>query len=476
MKFTPYPYQQYCIDRIINDNSIGLFLDMGLGKTVITLTAVYELRYLRWSVSKVLVIAPKKVAEQTWSKEVEKWDHLKGLKVQVCLGTLQQRIQALNTPADIYVINRENTQWLVEHYRHLWPFDMVILDESSSFKNHQAKRFKAMKAIRPRIRRLVELTGTPSPHGLTDLWAQLFLLDGGKRLGRTISVYRDMYFVPDKRNRTTIFSYAPREGADEEIYKQIGDICVSMKSEDYLQLPDLIYEDIPVALDKDARKAYDTMERDMLLQVDDDEVITANTAATLTGKLLQLCNGAVYDEDGAVQEIHDCKIEALLETIEQLNGQHAIVYYYFRHDVARIMAALPKTLHIRVYQGAKDMDDWNAGLIDVLLAQPASCGYGLNLQQGGHHIIWFGLTWALEEYQQANKRLHRQGQPYPVIVHRLIVQHGQDEDVVRSLECKDGSQESLLAALKSKIAKAHEEVNYARNISFANSYKTAQTQ
>lgn len=458
MKFEPYPYQQYCIDRIISDNSIGLFLDMGLGKTVITLTAIYALRYYYWACGKALVIAPKKVAEQTWSKEVEKWDHLKGLKVQVCLGTLSQRINALNTPADVYVINRENTQWLVQYFGHKWPFDMVILDESSSFKNHQAKRFKAMKAIRPRINRLVELTGTPSPHGLTDLWAQVFLLDGGQRLGRTISVYREMYFVPDKRNRNIIYSYAPRDGAETEIYAQISDICVSMKSEDYLQLPDLIYEDIPVMLDKDARKAYDTMERDMLLEVENDEIITAATAATLTGKLLQLCNGAVYSEDGAVQEIHGCKIEALLETIEQLNGQHVIVYYYFRHDVARILAALPKSLHVRVYQGAKDQDDWNAGLIDVLLAQPASCGYGLNLQQGGHHIIWFGLTWALEEYQQANKRLHRQGQPYPVIVHRLIVQGAQDEDVIKSLESKDGSQEELLAALKAKIAKIRESV------------------
>ena len=456
MKFNPYPYQQYCIDRIINDNNIGLFLDMGLGKTVITLTAVKDLKYNRWCICKTLVIAPKKVAEQTWSKEASKWEHLKGLRIEVCLGSLQQRIRALETPADVYVINRENTKWLVDYFGHDWPFDMVILDESSSFKNHRAIRFKALKAIRPKINRLVELTGTPSPHGLTDLWAQIYLLDGGKRLGRTISVYRDIYFVPDKRNRTTIFSYAPKDGAEEEIYKQISDICVSMKSEDYLQLPDLVYEDIPVMLDMPAQRAYETMERDMLLEVDEDEVITAATAATLTGKLLQLCNGAVYDEDGNAREIHRCKIEALLETIEQLNGQHAIVYYYFRHDRERILAALPDNLHSRVYQGAQDEDDWNAGKIDILLAQPASCGYGLNLQQGGHHIIWFGLTWALEEYQQANKRLHRQGQEFPVIVHRLVVQHGQDEDVVRSLENKDGSQEALLAALKAKIQKARE--------------------
>lgn len=458
--FNPYPYQQYCIDRIVRDPFVGLFLDMGLGKTVITLSAIEELKYMRWSICKALVIAPKKVAEQTWSKESAKWDHLKRLRVQVCLGTLQQRIRALETPADVYVINRENTQWLIEYYGHSWPFDMVILDESSSFKNHRAKRFAAMKAVRPKIRRLIELTGTPSPHGLTDLWAQVYLLDGGKRLGRTISVYREMYFVPDKRNRTTIFSYAPREGAEEEIYRQISDICISMKSEDYLQLPDLVFEDIPVMLDSQARRAYDCMERDMLLEVDED-IVTATTAATLTGKLLQLCNGAVYDEDGNAQEIHKCKIEALLETIEQLNGQHAIIYYYYRHDVERILAALEKSgLTVRVYKGAQDENDWNAGKIDLLLAQPASCGYGLNLQQGGHHAIWFGLTWALEEYQQANKRLHRQGQPYPVFVHRLVVQNGQDEDVVRSLECKDGAQESLLEALKAKIAKVREGREY----------------
>lgn len=451
--FSPYPYQQYCIDRIIADPFIGLFLDMGLGKTVITLTAIHDLKYFRWRIRRALIIAPKKVAEKTWSNEAAKWEHLSRLRISVALGSIQQRITALESPADVYVINRENTQWLVEYYGHDWPFDVVVLDESSSFKNHQAKRFRALRAVRPKINRLIELTGTPSPHGLTDLWAQIFLLDGGKRLGRTVSVYREMYFVPDKRSRTTIFSYAPRDGAEEEIYKQISDICISMKAEDYLQLPELIYEDIPVALDPAAKRAYDRMERDMLLEVE-DELITAATAAALTGKLLQLCNGAVYDEDGRAQEIHTCKIEALLETVEQLGGQHAIIYYYYQHDRDRLIAALGKTgLTVRVYQGYQDQDDWNAGKIDLLLAQPASCGYGLNLQDGGHHVIWFGLTWALEDYQQANKRLHRQGQKYPVIVHRLIVQGGQDEDVVKSLESKDGAQESLLAALKARIDK-----------------------
>jgi SNF2 family DNA or RNA helicase len=455
-QFIPYPYQQYCINRIITDPYLGLFLDMGLGKTVITLTGLHSLKYYYWQIRKVLIIAPKKVAESTWSKEADKWDHLKNLRISVVLGTAKQRLTALNADADIYIINRENTQWLVEYYGHNWPFDVVVLDESSSFKNHQAKRFKALKAIRPRINRIIELTGTPSPHGLTDLWAQIFLLDGGKRLGRTISVYRDMFFVPDKRNQTTIFSYAPKEGSAEEIYRLISDICISMKAEDYLELPDLIYEDIPVKLDAKAQKAYQQMERDMLLEVDDD-LVTATTAATLTGKLLQLCNGAVYDEDGSVVPVHDCKLEVFMETIEQLNGQHALVFYYYQHDKDRILAALEKTgLKVKVYTDSKDETEWNAGNIDILLAHPASCGYGLNLQEGGHHVIWFGLTWALEEYQQANKRLHRQGQQFPVIVHRLITLGGVDEDVIKSLEGKDNAQENLLQALKARIDKAKE--------------------
>lgn len=452
-EFKPHSYQQYCIDSILNIPYVGAFLDMGLGKTVITLTALHTLKYYRCCIRKTLVIAPKKVAEGTWTNEQKKWEHLKQLRLSVVLGTEKQRIEALETPADIYIINRENTQWLVSYYGHDWPFDAVVLDESSSFKNHQAKRFKALKSVKPKINRLIELTGTPSPHGLTDLWAQIYLLDGGKRLGRTISVYRDMFFVPDKRNRTTIFSYAPKEGAEEAIYKLISDICISMKSEDYLTLPDLIYDDIPVKLDQKAQKAYDSMERDMLLEVD-DETVTATTAATLSGKLLQLCNGAVYGETGEVISVHDCKLEAFMETIEQLNGQHTIVYYHFQHDRDRILTALSKSgLRVRVYAGVQDERDWNNGEVDVLLAQPASCGYGLNLQFGGHHVIWFGLTWNLEEYQQANKRLHRQGQQYPVIVHRLITQGGTDEDVIRSLEVKNGAQESLLDALKARIEK-----------------------
>lgn len=457
MEFKPHNYQRYVTDKMIELPFMGAWLDMGLGKTVCTLTALYELKYHRFCIRKALVIAPKKVAENTWSAEAAKWDHLRGLRLSVVLGTAKQRIRALQEPADVYIINRENVQWIVRLHGSEWPFDVVILDESTSFKNHQAKRFRALRAVRPKISRLIELTGTPSPHGLMDLWSQVYLLDGGQRLGRTISVYRDIYFIPDKRSRTTIFSYAPKEGAADAIYKQISDICISMKSEDYLELPDRIEHDIPVILDKAAAKAYRDLETNMLLQVDEEEIVTATTRATLTGKLLQLCNGAVYDETGEVIQIHDCKMEVFTETLEQLQGQHVLVYYYYRHDVDRIVDALAGSgLTVRVYRGADEEKAWNAGEIDVLLAQPASCGYGLNLQDGGHHIIWFGMTWSLEEYQQANKRLHRQGQKYPVIIHRLIVKGGMDEDVIQSLEHKDKSQEALIAALKARVDRAKE--------------------
>lgn len=456
-EFVPHSYQRYCIDRICNDPAIGLFLDMGLGKTAITLSAIKRLKYEMWCVRKVLVIAPKKVAESVWSKEATKWIQLSGLRFAFVLGTAEDRRRALAETADVYMINRENTQWLVDYYQHSWPFDMVVLDESSSFKNHRAKRFKSLKLVRSHINRIVELTGTPNPRSLMDLWAQIYLLDGGKRLGRTITAYRDAWFIPDKRNRTTIFSYAPKIGATDEIHNRLSDICISMKSEDYLELPDLIYDDIPVVLDAAAQKAYNRLEIDALLQVDDETIITAGTAATLRGKLLQLCNGAVYDENGEVVTVHDCKIEALLETIERLNGQHAIICYNFRHDRTRLLDALQATrLRVEVYEGKEQEEAWNAGEIDLLLVQPASCGYGLNLQNGGHHIIWFGLNDSLELYQQTNKRLHRQGQPYPVIVHHLLVQGGTDEDVIKALNSKADVQDCLLEALKVRIRKTRE--------------------
>ena len=447
-KYEPHNYQRYCIDRIVDTPAIGLFLGMGLGKTSIVLAAVKRLKYEMFCVRKVLVIAPKTVAEVTWVKEAAKWEDFTPLRLSVCLGSAAERLHALEAPADIYIINRENTQWLVNHYGHSWPFDMVVLDESSSFKNHQAKRFKALKLVRSRISRIVELTGTPCAKSLMDLWAQLFLLDSGKRLGRTITAYRDAFFVPDKRNATTIFSYKPRPGAEQQIYDAISDICISMKSEDYLDLPDMIYADVPVKLDLAAQRAYARLEREAVLEIDED-VITAGTAAGLRGKLLQLCNGAVYDEDGNVIPVQDCKLDSLVETVEQLQGERAIICYNFRHDLPRLLDALKHTgLTIDVYRGKAQEDAWNSGKIDLLLVQPASCGYGLNLQDGGHHIIWFGLTDSLELFQQTNKRLHRQGQQYPVIIHVLIVQGGVDEDVMQSLDAKDESQERLLNATR----------------------------
>lgn len=455
MKFVPHSYQQYAIDRIEMDPCIGLFLDMGLGKTVITLTAVNDLRYNRWAVARVLVVAPKKVAEATWCAEAAKWDHLRHLRIVPVLGPLQKRIRALNTPGDIWVINRENVPWLVDYLRNAWPFDMVVLDESSSFKNHQSKRFKAMKLVRPRIRRLVELTGTPAPNGLEDLWAQIYLLDGGQRLGKTISSYREAFFTEDRAHPGQQYrTYSPQAGADQRIRAAISDICVSMKAEDYLELPDYIEDIVPVALDAKARKAYEKLERDMLLEVD-EQTITAGTAAVLNGKLLQLCSGAVYDAEGNAVEVHGCKVEAFLEVVEQLHGEHALVFYWFRHEQERLMAALEGSgLRVRVYRGAEDADAWNAGNVDLLLAHPASCGYGLNLQAGGHHIIWFGYpNWALEIYQQANARLHRQGQQYPVIAHHLVVQGGMDEAVVAALHDKGDTQEALMQALRAKITR-----------------------
>lgn len=458
-EFVPHRYQSECINFVIDHPYCGLFLDMGLGKTIITLSALQKLKFERWAMCKTLVIAPKKVAEATWCKESAKWLHTQCLNLQVILGTEKERLAALRKDADIYVINRDNVQWLVRQVGLQWPFDCVVLDESSSFKNPKAQRFKALKAVRPKIRRLIELTGTPAPHGLTDLWSQIYLLDGGQRLGRTISVYRDMYFLPDKRNGYQVWSYKLKPGADRVIFGEIADICVSMKAEDYLTLPDCITDEIPVKLDKAAQKVYDTLEREQLLKVSEDDWVTAGTAGVLTGKLLQLCDGAVYDENGTVHELHECKIEAFLETVEQIN-EPVLVFYQFQHDRDRLLAALYRSgvasERIRVYADARDEDAWNAGEVDVMLAHPASCGYGLNLQQGGHHIIWFGLTWNLEHFQQANKRLHRQGQERPVFVHILTVEGGMDEEVIRSLTGKERVQEALLEALKAKWTKARD--------------------
>ncbi len=450
MNFTPHGYQQYCIDRIISDRYLGLFLDMGLGKTVITLTAVNELIYNRFEVGKVLVIAPKKVAESTWTNEAQKWEHLKHLRVSRILGTLTQRIRALNTPADIYVINRENVPWLVDYDRNAWRFDMVVIDELSSFKSSKAQRFKSLCYVRPHISRLVGLTGTPASNGLIDLWAQIYLLDEGVRLGKRITHFRTKYCNCNTHGGH-FSTYEMKPDAEAAIKTAISDICISMKAEDYLQLPECTVVDVPVYMNRHTKKQYEDFEREMLLELDEN-TLDAGTAAVLSGKLMQFANGAVYDENKVPVEIHTEKLDRLAELVEGLNGQHALVFYNFRHDLERILRYFEKSpLVIRELRTDRDQADWNAGKIDLLLAHPASAGYGLNLQAGGHHIIWFGLNWSLELYEQANKRLHRQGQTEPVIVHRLITQETRDEDVAAALAGKQDVQNALLEALKVRI-------------------------
>lgn len=453
MEFEPLDYQMHGIQKILEIPKLGLFLDMGMGKTVTTLTAVKELKYHRFQVRKVLVIAPKKVAEGTWTKEKNKWDHTKMLRVSQVLGSEAKRIRALNTPADLYIINRENVCWLVDYYRNSWPFDMVIIDESSSFKSHKAKRFKSLASVGSRIVRMVELTGTPSPHGLEDLWSQVYLLDGGERLGRRFTQFRERYFEPGDRGQNVIYNYRAKPGTKESILEKISDICISMKAEDYLQLPEITYHEIPVELDRKARKAYTDMERKMVLELpEDEEDISVTSAAALSNKLLQLANGAIYDEFRNVHEIHSCKIEAFLELVESLQGKPVLVFYNFQHDKERIKKALAKTgLRIRELKTTEDEDAWNRREIDVLLTHPASSAYGLNLQQGGNHVVWFGLTWNYELYSQANKRLHRQGQTERVIIHHLVSSDTRDEDVMRSLELKDNAQDWVLESLKARI-------------------------
>lgn len=458
MQFQPHDYQRYCIQKILELSSVGLFLDMGLGKSVITLTAINELKFYRFQVRKVLVIAPKKVAEGTWQKECAKWDHLNHFRISTVLGSEKKRMAALNAAADLYIINRENVTWLVDIYRDQWPFDMVVVDEFSSFKSHSAKRFKSLAAVRPHINRFVGLTGTPSPNSLMDLWSQVYLLDGGKRLEKRFGGFRDRYFRPGRHNGYVVYEYLPRKGAREAILSKISDICISMKAEDYLTLPDCIEDEVPVVLDKTARKAYDTLERQMVLELEDDD-LTVTSAAALSNKLLQLANGALYDDNRGVHEIHSAKVDAFLELLESLHGKPVLVFYSFQHDKWRILDALHKIgLKVRLLESVADQDAWNAGEVDVLLAHPASCAYGLNLQQGGNHIVWFGLPWNYELYVQANKRLHRQGQTEKVIVHHLVVQDSRDEDVMEALSKKEKAQDYVLESLKARIEKYRSEL------------------
>ena len=453
MKFTPHPYQQAAIEEILDKPGVALWMEMGLGKTVVTLTAIDTLIYDACEVRKALIIAPKKVAEATWQDEAAKWDHLHHLRISTVLGTAEQRKAALDKPADVYIINRENTAWLADFYGRRWPFDIVVLDEASSFKNHQAGRFKALKRVRPRIARVVELTGTPAPNNLLDLWAQIYLLDQGQRLGQYITHYRRDWFMPDKTGGQVVYSWKPRPGAEAAIRRAIGDIVLSIKAADHLSLPGKVIDDIPVSLDSQSRKAYRQLERNYLIQTD-GTTITAQQAAALTGKLLQLCNGSLYDDAGEVHHFHDCKLDALDELIEALDGQKALVFYGFRFDAEQITARLktrPSGLRFALLRSAAEAAAWNAGQLDLLLAQPASCAYGLNLQQGGHHLIWYSLPWSLELYEQGEARLYRQGQSQPVIIHRLIVKGGADEMVVKALARKDAGQEALLQAVKARI-------------------------
>lgn len=455
MKYEPHNYQSYCIQRIVQDPAVGLFLRPGLGKTSITLTAVNVLRYLRWEIARVLVIAPKKVAEATWSKEAAKWDHLQHLKVVTVLGSTAKRIRALNTPADVYVINRENVSWLVDYYKQAWPFDMLVCDESTSFKNPQSKRFKALKLIRRFCKKVVLLTGTPSSKGLIDLWAQVYLLDEGARLGKTISQYRERYFIANTHGGH-FTDYKPKSDAEAAVLEAISDICVSMKAEDYLELPECVEHEIPVVLEEKTKREYDQFERDLLLEID-DETITAQGAAVLTGKLLQFCNGAVYNADKQGLIVHDCKLDAYMELLERLDGEPVITFYSFKHDLDRILDRLAKTKRrVRVYRGPQDEDDWNAGKIDVLLAHPASCAYGLNLQAGGRHIVWYGLNWSFELNDQGRCRLWRQGSEFDkVFIHYLVVQDGVDEDVMAAIRARADTHETVMTALKARLKKLH---------------------
>jgi len=457
MKYEPHNYQAYCVQRILQDPAVGLFLRPGLGKTSITLTAVNVLRYYYWQIAKVLVIAPKKVAEATWSKEAAKWDHLRHLKVVTVLGSTTRRIRALNTPADVYVINRENVPWLVDYYKQAWPFDMLVCDESTSFKNPQSKRFKALKLIRRFCKKVVLLTGTPSSKGLIDLWAQVYLLDEGARLGKTISQYRERYFVANTHGGH-FTDYKPKSDAESAVLEAISDICVSMKAEDYLQLPECVEHEIPVVLDSKAKREYDKFERDLLLEIE-DETITAQGAAVLTGKLLQFCNGAVYGSEKQAVHVHDCKLDAYMELLEQLDGEPVMTFYGFKHDLDRILDRLGKTkLRVRVYAGPQDEEDWNAGKIDVLLAHPASCAYGLNLQAGGRHIVWFGLNWSFELNDQGKCRLWRQGSEFDkVFIHYLVAQGCVDEDVMAAIRDRADTHNAVMRALKARVKKVREQ-------------------
>lgn len=449
MQYNPHEYQTYATNFILEHPVAAVLLEMGLGKSVITLTAIYELMLNRFEVEKVLVIAPLRVARDTWPAEIEKWEHLAGLTYSVAIGTEEERLAALRRPAHLYLINRENVDWLITKSGIPFDFDMVVIDELSSFKSHAAKRFKSLLKVRPTVKRMVGLTGTPSSNGLMDLWAEFRILDMGQRLGRYITHYRNNFFVPDKRNQQMIFSYKPRAGAEDAIYKLISDITISMKSADFLKMPECIINEVHVALSEKEWSVYQTLKEDMVVDLKDEEIDAVNAAA-LSGKLLQMANGAVYNEEKDIIHIHDRKLDALEDLIEGANGKPVLVAYWYNHDLQRIK----ERFSVREIKTSQDIKDWNNGEIPVAVIHPASAGHGLNIQFGGSTIIWFGLTWSLELYQQTNARLWRQGQNNTVVIHHIIAKDTIDEDVMKALRKKEKIQSALIDSVKARIGGA----------------------
>lgn len=449
MIFKPHDYQQYAIQFIVDHAEAGLLLDMGLGKTVITLTAINRMMREDFTVGRVLIVAPLRVAQTVWDAEIDKWEHLKGLRVSKVLGPEKARLEALKAQADIYIINRENLSWLIEKIGNAWPWDMVVLDELSSFKSRSAERWKALRRVRGRFTRIVGLTGTPAPNGLLDLWPQMYLLDRGKALGKTLGGYRDEYFNPGRRNGHIVFDWGLKPGAEEKIYRQLDGLCVSMQAKDHLKMPERIDNIIPVKLDEATKSCIDQLERDYVLQLGEEEIM-APSAAAVSNKLLQLAQGAIYDESGAWHPIHEAKLDALQDVIEAANGQSVLLYYTFKFDLERIRQRFPDAVELK---GEKEVQRWNAGEIPLLVAHPASAGHGLNLQAGGSLLVWYGLPWSLELYQQANARLYRQGQHRAVIIHHLVAEGTIDNDVMQALARKADGQQALMDAVKARIDK-----------------------
>ena len=448
MEYVPHKYQQYATQHILDHPESALLLDCGMGKTIITLQAIYDLCRDSFEVRKVLIVGPLRVIRDSWPAEIEKWDCLKGLSYSVCLGSEKQRKEALKKKASVYLINRENLDWLICKSGLPFNYDMVVLDELSSFKNHQCNRFKAFMEVRPKVKRIVGLTGTPASNSLIDLWAEFKVLDMGKRLGRYITRYRNEYFVPDKRNGMQVWSWKPVIGSEERIYDAISDITISMESKDYLDMPELVINEVPVYLDAHEKEIYNNFRKDLAAEFEGQE-ITAMNAAALSNKLLQMANGSVYTDDGKVVGIHERKLEALEDLIEAANGNPVMIAYWYKHDLERIQ----QHFKIREIKTSKDIRDWNDGKIQVACIHPASAGHGLNLQKGGSTLIWFGLTWSLELYQQTNARLYRQGQQHSVVIHHLITQGTIDEDVMAALKNKDKTQSALMKAVKAQIGK-----------------------